>query len=304
MVKSESYTCNICDKMYSSASSLCNHRTKKHKVQNNSIEQHNNSIEQHNNSIEPKITAIKSEHFNCRICDKSYKHQQSRSRHEIICKTKNNNSIREANINIETQNNKSIREANINIETQNNKSIREANINIETQNIQNNNTNNGTINTTNNITINNYGDENKAFVSEAFMLKIISNIIKNDDKITEVIPHLIRNIHFNPHHKNNNNIKINNIRSPTAKVYKDKKWIYVDKKKMLNETHDKSVKFTENWAEEHKEKVPEDTKDKIKDYKQIHSKQYHNKKKILDEITKLAYIYYKNYMEGELELDD
>ena len=172
MVKSESYTCNICDKMYSSASSLCNHRTKKHKVQNNSIEQHNNRIEQHNNSIEPKITAIKSEHFNCRICDKSYKHQQSRSRHEIICKTKNN------------------------------KSIREANINIETQNIQNNNTNNGTINTTNNITINNYGDENKAFVSEAFMLKIISNIIKNDDKITEVIPHLIRNIHFNPHHKN------------------------------------------------------------------------------------------------------
>ena len=89
MVKSERYTCEKCNKLYSSASSLWNHRTKKHKVQNNSIEQHNNSSEQHNNSIEPKITAIKSEHFNCRFCDKLYKHQQSRSRHEIICKTKN-----------------------------------------------------------------------------------------------------------------------------------------------------------------------------------------------------------------------
>jgi hypothetical protein len=272
--------------MYSSASSLCNHRSKIHKVNkyyhdNTSIIHDNTSIiptEGNNNVVVSEIVTVKT--YDCKHCNRHFNNYQNRWKHYKICKNKNIEIIENKNTQI--------------IETQNNNSQ-----------IIHNNTNNGTINnTTNNITINNYGDENKAFVSEAFMLRIISNIIKNDDKITEVIPHLIRNIHFNPCHKNNNNIKINNIRSPTAKVYKDKKWIYVDKKKMLNETHDKSVKFTENWAEEHKEKVPENTKDKIKDYKQIHSKQYHNKKKILDEITKLAYIYYKNYMEGELELDD
>ena len=137
------------------------------------------------------------------------------------------------------------------------------------------------------------------------MLNIISKIIKNDDNIIEAIPHLIKNIHFNQHHKNNNNIKINNIRSSIARIYKKNKWIHEDKKKLLNETHDNSVKFTENWADENKEKVPKNTKDKIKDYKQIHSKRSDNKKKILDEITKLAYIYYKNYMEEkeQFELD-
>jgi hypothetical protein len=92
MVKSERYTCEICNKQYSSASSIWNHRTKIHAVVNNSIKQHNNSIEQ-------PITASNSEYFYCKYCSKSYKHQQSRSRHEIICKKIKNNEIIEKNNN-------------------------------------------------------------------------------------------------------------------------------------------------------------------------------------------------------------
>ncbi len=287
MVRTTVHTCKDCDKTYKSYQSLCNHRTKKHKVYNIDQGKHEVNINddkgKHMVNIEEQSTLHNIEAdktFNCRKCDKIYKYKQSRWFHEKKCNEiiiQNQNAISEVNTNIETQNN------------------------IQTQN---NNTNNGTINnTTNNITINNYGDEDKSYISEEFMLRIISNIIKNDDKITEVIPHLIRNIHFNPNHKNNNNMKINNIKSLTAKIYKNKKWEYVDKKQILNETHEKGVKFTENWAEEHKEKVPNNAKDKIKDYKQIHSKQYHNKKKILEEITKLAYIYYQNYMKDEPVLD-
>jgi hypothetical protein len=91
MVLTTVHTCKDCNKDYASYQSLCNHRTKYHKNENNSIQQHDNSIEQ-------PITAIESVDFNCRHCDKSYKHQQSRSRHEIICKKTNNTKI------IETQN--------------------------------------------------------------------------------------------------------------------------------------------------------------------------------------------------------
>ncbi len=136
------------------------------------------------------------------------------------------------------------------------------------------------------------------------MLSVLSHIIKNDDKATEAIPNVVRNIHFNPNHKNNSNIKINNMRSQVAKVFKNKKWMVADKKKLLNDTHEDGVKFAENWAEENKDKVPKNAKEKLKDYKQIHSKVYHNRKKILEEITKFAYIYYKNYMENEEEDED
>ncbi len=299
MVKSERYTCEICNTQYSSASSIWNHRTKKHANTNIDPGKHKVNIGKHlgkhkvnkselsiiidNPSPSPTASDTIKE-YNCRKCNKIYKYKQSRWFHEKSCTdvtniTENNNSL-----NIQAQNN------NNNIQTQNNTT--------------NNTTNNGTIN--NNITINNYGDEDKSYISEGFMLSVLSHIIKNDDKATEAIPNLLRNIYFNPNHKNNNNIKINNMRSHVAKVYKNKKWMVEDKKKLLNDTHENGVKFTENWAEENKEKVPKNTKEKLKDYKQIHSKAYKNRKKILEEITKLAYIYYKNYMEDEdeFELDD
>ncbi len=296
MVKSERYTCEICNTQYSSASSIWNHRTKKHAVTNIDPSKHKVNIGKHMVNIsEPQIIldnpsplAIDTiKEYNCRKCNKIYKYKQSRWFHEKSC-----NNIYENN---NTQNNN----------TQNNNTQNNTNNTIQTQN---NTTNNGTINnnTTNNITINNYGDEDKSYISEGFMLSVLSHIIKNDEKATEAIPNLIRNIHFNPNHKNNSNMKINNMRSQVARVFRDKKWMFVDKKKLLNETHENGVKFTENWAEENQDKVPKNAKEKIKDYKKNHSKVYHNRKKILDEITKFAYIYYKNYMENEdeFELDD
>jgi hypothetical protein len=294
MVKSEQYTCKLCDKQYSSASSIWNHRTKKHKVNKDYHDNHmiisdNPLIISDNDTSSNAIDKYKI--YDCKYCKKQFKYFQNRWRHEKICKHKNSEII-------EKDKNKDI------IEKNNNTSIQTQN--IITKN-GNNNTNNGTINneTINNITINNYGNEDKSYISENFMLNIISKIIKNDDNIIEAMPNLIKNIHFNQNHKDNNNIKINNIRSSIARTYKNNKWMHEDKKKLLSQTHDNSVKFTENWADENKEIVPKNTKDKIKDYKQIHSKICDNKKKILDEITKLAYIYYKNYMEekDEFELD-
>ncbi len=133
MVKSERYTCEICDKQYSSASSIWNHRTKKHAVANIDPGKHMVNNGKHlgkhkvnkselqiildNPSSLPTASDIIKE-YNCRKCNRVYKYKQSRWYHEKSC-----NDIIENN---NTQNN--------NIQNNNN---------IQTQN---NTTNNGTIN--------------------------------------------------------------------------------------------------------------------------------------------------------------
>ena len=48
---------------------------------------------------------------------------------------------------------------------------------------------------------------------------------------------MIENIKFNPNHKENNNVKITNMRSKVAMIYDNNKWLTVDNKEyMVHET--------------------------------------------------------------------
>jgi hypothetical protein len=287
MVKSERYTCDICDKMYSSASSIWNHRTKLHKNENNSIQQHNNSIEQH-------ITALESVDFNCRYCDKSYKHQQSRSRHEIICKKIKLEIIEKNKLEIIEKNNSQIIE-------KNNSQI------IENQNnIQNNgtmNTNNGTINnnTTNNITINNFGQENLDYLTDTLMKKILTRLTKHDDdSVKNAIPILAKIIHFNPNHKENNNVEINSVKSKTAKKMIDGKMKYVIKERLIKDIHAKLIELLQDYINTHKSEITR-AMAKCLDHYKLKNPEY-IKKVIHEEINLLGYVFYKNNIDKD-ELD-
>lgn len=274
MVRTTEHTCKDCNKIYASYQSLCNHRTKFHKNENNSIQQHDNSIEQ-------PITAIESVDFNCRHCDKSYKHQQSRSRHEIICKKNNNTEIIE-------KNNSQI------IENQNN--------NI--QNIQNNNTNNGTINnnTTNNITINNFGQENLDYLTDALMKKILTRLTKHDDdSVKNAIPILAKEIFFNPNHKENNNVEINSIKSKTAKKRVDGKMKYVIKDRLIKEIHTNLVKLLQDYINTHRLEITRAMAKCLEHYKLKNPD--HVKKVILEEINLLGYVFYKNNMSTDVDIE-
>jgi len=275
MVRTTEHTCKDCNKIYASYQSLCNHRTKYHK---NDI----NSIQQHDNSIEQPITAIESVDFNCRYCDKSYKHQQSRSRHEIICKKNKNTEI------IEKTNSQII-------ETQNNNSQI-----IENQkNIQNNgtmNTNNGTIN--NNITINNYGQENLSYLKDELIKKILERLTKHDDdSMKNAIPTLAQFIHFNPYHKENNNVEINSIKSKTAKKMVDGKMKYVVKDRLIKEIHTRLIDFLQNYINTHRLEITRAMTECLKHYKL--KNQDYIKKVILEEINLLGYVFYKNHIEDD-----
>ena len=99
------------------------------------------------------------------------------------------------------------------------------------------NTINNTFNQT--ININNFGEENLKYISGDFL----SNLLKIP---FNALPNLIKEIHFNPEHPENNNIKISNKKLPYAEVFKDNCWKLQDKKETINDLLDKGVDLLEN----------------------------------------------------------
>ena len=276
MVHIREHTCKECNKIYASYQSLCNHRTKFHKPNNNSIEQHE----------QQPITALNNIHsgeFNCRKCNKSYKHQQSRSRHEIKC-DKNQEIIEKNNSIIQNQNN--------------NSQLIENNGTMNTTN----NTNNGTINNTTNITINNYGNENLSYLKDELIKKILERLTKHDDdSMKNAIPTLAQFIHFNPYYKENNNIEINSIKSKTAKKMVDGKMKYVVKDKLIKEIHTRLIDFLQNYINTHRLEITRAMTECLKHYK-LKNPEY-IKKVILEEINLLGYVFYKNHIDIDNELE-
>ena len=157
MVKTTVHTCKDCDKNYKSYQSLCNHRTKKHKMCNIDQSKHEVNISQQSVNVDNKSSLSNIETvntFNCRKCNKIYKYKQSRWFHEkscngILLKKENTEIIENKNTEIIENKNTQI------IETQN----------IQNNNTQNNNTNNGTINNTT-IILNNFNEENISYLKD------------------------------------------------------------------------------------------------------------------------------------------
>ena len=78
------YSCKICNKNYSSQSSLCNHNKKFHDVNNQPLSTNNQLLSTNNQPI------INQNKYTCRYCNKIYNILQSRWKHEQKCKDNNN----------------------------------------------------------------------------------------------------------------------------------------------------------------------------------------------------------------------
>ena len=82
------FRCNICNKIYANASSLCNHNKKFHKFDNLNHNLPDNPYNPADNPADNQSTNQSTKNYNCKYCLKKYKHQQSKSRHEQICNNK------------------------------------------------------------------------------------------------------------------------------------------------------------------------------------------------------------------------
>ena len=155
------FRCNICNRNYSSQSSLCNHNKKFHTNNTQHNTHHNINNTHHNNNINESD-------YMCKYCSKIYKHQQSKSRHEKDCKIKlKNNDIK--------NNFKKLEQENIEIKNIL-KELLEKNCKIHPKTLQKINkqliNNNGTIN----------NDDSTNSIKEKLLYECEENkIIKSDD---------------------------------------------------------------------------------------------------------------------------
>jgi len=196
---------------------------------NGSQTAHNGSQTAHNGSLineDDKLSQKNTKKIKCELCDKEFNRKSNLYRHiNKYCKKK------------ETKTNKlEINDLEKKELAWNNERVNLYKV-IDNLSQQKGNTINNTFNQT--ININNFGEENLKYISGDFL----SNLLKIP---FNALPNLIKEIHFNPHHPENNNIKISNKKLPYAEVFKDNCWKIQDKKEAINDLLDKSVNILEN----------------------------------------------------------
>jgi len=252
------YKCKLCNNIYKSSSSRSNHIKRVHKKNDNHNDNHpiiiDDNHDNHNNHNKEKK-------YNCKNCGKIFDFYQNRWRHEKKCNIKN----KKENLK------QTIENTNINSTTINNGTI------------------NNTVNDNKKIVINNYGNNNLEYLSDKFIKNLMKHFLLGEE-FQEPIPKLIENINFNPNHKENNNVKITNIRSKIGYKYTDNKWIAVDKEKLLKDLYKMGNEILEKIVDEMKH-IPANIKD---GYENFQGTKESLEKFIKKEIEIIGYLYFKN----------
>ncbi len=143
-----------------------------------------------------------------------------------------------------------------NILEEENKKLREKVKELEkSQSTTINNDNRTTNNNTFNIYIVNYEDTNLDKITD----RTYNRIIRDSDEVYQIIPRLIREIHFNPNIPENHNIVLSNKNKNNKhlQVYRNKHW-EIEKKdtEIDNLINDKETNLSD-WVAEKGEKYPE-----------------------------------------------
>ena len=110
-----------------------------------------------------------------------------------------------------------------------------------------NNTNNNTQN--NYIIINAFGKENMDYITDNYVKKLLDK-----ENGYNFIPKLLKDIHFNPEHKENMNICIPNKKRSLAKIYDGDKWVLEEKKGTIEKMTDNAYKTLIDNYDENKNK--------------------------------------------------
>jgi len=202
-----SLKCNVC---------LCAFKTKQHYQRHLSSKKHKLRVSNNDNM------------FQCITCKKKFSHSSTLYNHKSKCKVISETTIlKDEMTRMREEYEKDREEMKAQIAM-----LLDKQVGNTTTNSNNNNNNNNNIT----ININAFGDENKEYIDDNFILQCIDRVYKS-------IPELLQKIHFDPKHPENHNIKITNKKLPYASIMgNNKKWRTIDRKdaieKMVNNGYD------------------------------------------------------------------
>jgi len=251
------YKCDKCNVITENNYDFQKHlKTKKHL--RNMGELDNNEINQKTTENNIKTTennpsdTISEDMFECDFCNATFKHMQSKYRHQS-----NNCKVKKSQIAIieEMKNEMKEQEARhsekmFEQEARHSEEMRE--LRMELMKITeiallskpsggNRNCNNVTNN--NNIIINAYGKEDISFLKDKDFLEMLNSSGTS-------VQTLVKKIHFNAEHPENKNVKITNKKQPYAKVYNGDKWLLKDKKETISDLVEDKMNILDGKFEE------------------------------------------------------
>lgn len=183
----------------------------------------------------PQLSSLVSSNNNtCKYCDKILSSYKNKWRHEKNCREKEMFTKDEVIALLADSKNKD-------------KLINELQKQIEVLLTKVGNTTNNTNNNTQNnyIIINAFGKENMDYITDNYVKKLLDK-----ENGYNFIPKLLKDIHFNPEHKENMNICIPNKKQSLAKIYNGDKWILEEKKGTIEKMTDNAYKtLIDNYDE-------------------------------------------------------
>ena len=127
---------------------------------------------------------------------------------------------------------------------------------------------------TNNIIINNFGSENLDYLTDTDIKKFLL-------KGSKSIPSLIKQIHFNPEHPENHNIRIKNKKLKFAEIRENNTWKIKHKKAVLDDLVDFGYITLEEFKENNDKKMDDLL---IKGFNRMMNSYELNKQEIMDNI--------------------
>jgi len=205
--QNEHSRCVYCLKVYSSVSERNRHITKC-KLK----EDHVRCLE-----LKLEITPESIPKNKCRFCLKDFFNSSSLSRHDITCKAKEEYKEK---LEKQLEDRKPVAATTINNTTNNN------------TNSHNTNTTNNTIN--NNITVRAFGKENMDYITREVILKLC----RKANFRNEIIPRLVKQVHFNPEHPENHNVLMTNLRAAYGKIYDGEDYVVETSKDIVDKVMD------------------------------------------------------------------
>ena len=281
--KKSEFTCIICNKCYSSQSSLCNHNKKFHIINSTFCTAKSTAI----------CTSKCTSNINkCKYCFKNYSSRQNKWNHEQKCKNKENkideiNELKQTINELKAQVSMILKEKG----KIHHKTLQKINNQLNVSNQSNtNNVNNGSI-------INNtYVKFGELDYEKVFNDKQIKNILNKQFRCLE---ESIKMIHFNDDLPEYNNVFITNMKDDIAYVFDGKRFISVRKNEMLNELIDTHVNEINLSLEKNKNKLNEKYVTKIEKFLDMLND---DDTKFTDDNNKRIYNSYKVYKLNSIKL--